>query len=624
MLTDTVLDQAVATLSSYGEKTKVDPDFDKYKRGIKNALIKFIIHCKEKLPPAKQLEYLAKEMEDKPDNMSAKIDEVSDKKRTWSLAFALAALAIERKNDLPKNHPEIVPIDTLLSGLSNGWVTGFKFNPKAVNNVLNGMKDWIQKYDINQGNQTKHEILLTLYAAACAFEAKISSAGLMARPYKSDVLTIKNLIANKFNELKIQLESESRQVLQKLLPKEKVLHQQFKEQLMLLKNQQQELSTSQEKFARIDKLQQVLNKQPSERIDKEKEEKEKMKLFWQEYNTPQKFDQLLADLGVTEQERPGWKEYFNYQHGSYIKQAKAAFWTWSWGPSESWGGIASNTICVEALLDKCKTAKEPLQALHSRFEKQQLIPDGERPSQLIDGIEKEFKKLAELKKIKMDSLKTQLIDVMEHKTKVSLNKINSDIEELKKDMEKQKEIIQSLRKIHEKIEKLKKHVDCADLEKTFGLLADEVANTISYIEEPIPSDYTTAEKITVLDKSIARALDNVQGLQLSLNHMVTTCRKHESSVIQLVTEFVNSKEKTWGHTLLSFFSPSYKKMFDDLKSAIALNKRSPEASFSKLKAVLGLTYETSKKKEIKSQFKALKEHAIEVLNEEIPVYEKSS
>lgn len=632
MLTDTILDKAAATLSSYGENTKIDPDFAKYKKGIKNALIEFIMHCKEKLPLVQQLEYIAKEMEDKPNNMSATIDEQSDKKRTWTLAFALAALAIERKNDLPKDHQEIAPIDTLLAGLSNGWIKGFKFNSVAINDVLNGMKDWIQKYDINQNNQTRHEILLALYAAACAFEAKILSAGLLARPYKNDILIIKNLIANKFSELKQQLERESRQekqihdAFQKLISKEEVLYQQLKEQLVLLKKQQeqkqQELDTAEEKCARLDKLQQLLNRQPSEGKDKEKEEQEKMKLFWKVYSTQPKFEQLLADLEVPEQERPGWQQYFNYQHGSYLKQAAAAFWTGNWGPSKGWGGIASNTISVNVLLSKSNAAKEPLTAIQPQIKKQKLIPDAERPCQLIDDIEKELKNLIGLKKMEMDPLKAQLLDVMEHKKTNTLEKINSDIEAFKKNLEQQNETVKSLKEIHKKIEIMKKHTDCTDVEKAFGLFLNEAANTISYTQQPLPSNLPTAEKILALEQSIDRALNNVQGLQLSLNHMVKASRSQESNVIQLVTEFVKSKEATWGHTLLSFFSPAYRTMFDELKNAVTLN--SPEESFNQVKAVLGITYETSKKKEINSQFKKLKEKAEEALCEEIPFNRQSS
>lgn len=565
MLTDTILDKAAATLSSFGEKTKIDSDFAKYKKGIKNALIGFIKHSKEQLPLDQQLAFIGKEMEDKPNNMSATIDEQSDKKRTWTLAFALAALAIERKNDLPKDHQEITPIDTLLAGLSNGWVKGFNFNTVATHNVLNGMKDWIQKYDISQCNQTRHETLLTLYAAACAFEAKISSAGLLARPYKNDILIIKTLIATKFTELKQQLERESKQAkqindaFQKLISKEEVLYQQFKEQLVLLKKQQeqkqQELDTSEEQCARIDKLQQLLNKQPSEGNDKEKEEQEKMKLFWKEYPTQAKFDQLLADLEVPKQERPGWQLYFNYQHGSYLKQAAAAFWTGSWGPSKGWGGIASNTISVNVLLSKSNAAKEPLNAIQPQIKKHKLIPAGERPCQLIDDIEKELKNLTGLKKMEMDSLKAELLDVMEHKKTNILEKINSDIEAFKKNLEQQKETVKSLKEIHKKIELMKKHADCTDVEKSFGLFLNEAVSTLSYTQQPLPSHLSTAEKILALDKSIARALDNVQGLQLSLNHMVKASRSQESNVIQLVTEFVKSKEATWGHTLLSFFPP---------------------------------------------------------------------
>lgn len=70
-----------------------------------------------------------------------------------------------------------------------------------------------------------------------------------------------------------------------------------------------------------------------------------------------------------------------------------------------------------------------------------------------------------------------------------------------------------------------------------------------------------------------------------------------------------------------FFSPTYRTLFDELKKAVTLN--SPEERFNQVKAVLGITYDTAKKK-INSQFQELKEKAEEALCEEIPVYRQSS
>ncbi|WP_392536837.1 hypothetical protein [Legionella sp. 227] len=637
MLTDLILNTAVTTLSTHNGKSKDDPNIGKYKQGIR-VLTQFITQCKEDKKLNQPLAHIAKEMKEGTGSLSAEIEKQSSGKRTWTLIFALAALAIERKQDLPKEHAEVESIDKLLSGLSNGWVnnfgslglTGVTFNKEAINNLLEGMTGWINKYDVKQGDQTKHEVLLALYAAASALEEKISSLKLVTVPdeYKKAMRTVKELIADKFKELKTQLELERRQDaqvnggLQELLPKEEVLYRQFKEQLTHLKAQQaqkqQELDTSEEKFTRIDTLQKLL-KSPSV------SEEEKIKLFWKEYSTQKQFNQLLVDLDVPEKEKTGWIEYFKYQHGSYREQAVSAFRTGSWGLFRFLGGVPSNTISLEVLTSKSDAAIKPLQAIHAQVEQQKLIPDEEKPSQLVNSIEKDLKNLDGLKKLKMESIEKEYLDVMEHKTTNTLEKINGDIEEFKKNLDKQKEILNSLKTIHEKIGKLKNHLDCTDVEKAFGLFLNEAANTISYMEHPLPSDIPAAAKITAIGRSIDRALVNVQGLQLSLNHMVKECTSQKENVIQLVTEFVSSKEKTWGHTLLSIFSPSYKIMFNELKSALDLNET--EQSFNQVKAVLGITDEPSGEKRITSQFKELQEKAMEALGEEhiedIPTYGKS-
>ncbi|QLZ69567.1 hypothetical protein FOLKNPGA_02361 [Legionella sp. PC1000] len=647
MLTDALLDRTVIILSSYSGQTKKDPSFDLYKLGIKNAFIGFIEQCKL-LPLDQQFEHIAKEMKEKTGGMAAKIDQESSQKRTWTLVFTLAALALGRKQDLPANPPEMVPIDKLISGLSNGWVHGFgsigfglKLNEEAINNLIEGMKDWIQNFDINQDMQTQHEVLLALYAVACSLEEKLSSYRIVPKKFKDEMATIKILVANKFNELKNKLESESSlapaefstqhasrseqvsNALQVLLPKEVTLHQQFKEQLEFLKKQQEERrqkinSFPQEKFNRLLKLHQLLKEQPS--ANKE----DKMSEFWKKYNTQEKFNQLMDDLELSESEKPGWLEYFRYQHGSYAEQAISTLWIGSWGLPEFMGGVQSDMISLEVLLSKCETAQKPLKAIHA--EQQKIIPDEENPSQLIDSIEKDLKNLAGLKKIKIDSFDKQLLDSMKGDTTINtLGKINSDIEELKENLVKQKIIIVSLKNIHEKIELLKKHVDCTDIEKTFALLLDEVINTMSYMEHPLPPDVPTAKKIAVLNSSIGRALDNVAGIQLSINHIVNTSSSHKLSMIKLVNQFVSSKENTWGHTLLLIFSPSYKKMFNELKEA--LTEKDTETSLNKIKAALDLTNEPANKKEIAKQFKGLKERAKETLDEEnlgkMPVFEKN-
>lgn len=642
MLTEAILQEAITTLSSFTGKTKKDPNFNQYKKGIEDQLIGFIIHCK-KLPLSQQLEYIAKEMHDIPgnkENMSAKIEDSSGKNRTWTLMFALAALAIERKHDLAPGHPEIAPIDKLLSGLSNGWVNkfasirlGLKLNNDAINNLLEGMKGWIQKYDIKQDKESTHEVLLALYAAACALEQKLASSSMVPERFPPLMLDIKNLIANKFNELKQQLNQESRHdkpptpvsgALMPLLPKNEVLYRQFKEQLVLLKIQQEQIQQkihnfSQEKLDRLNELQLLVNAH-------EINEKNKMSQFWKKYDTSEKFNQLMADLNVPQQERPSWQQYFNYQHGSYLQQAAATFWTGSWGPSTKWGGIASDTISLKVLISKSDAVIKPLQDI-STLIKKQISTDDKKSSRLIEEIEKELKNLADLKKVTLDSLGEHLHSIMEHKKSNTLEKINSDIEEFKRNLEKQKVMVKSLKEIHEKIETLKNLVDCPEVEKAFALFLNEAINTISYTKAPFPSDLPTAEKFIALDKSLTRAADNVQGLQLSLNHMVEASTDQaksmqKESVIQLVTQFVESKENTWGHTLLSIFSSSYRTLFDALKST--LEEKSPEIKFNKVKEVLGITDKPSQKKEIAGQFKKLKEKAEETLSDKIPVYGNNS
>ncbi|PWY54787.1 hypothetical protein DGG96_14895 [Legionella qingyii] len=632
MLTDAILDETIATLSSYNGKHKNDPLFDNYKEGIKKALVDFINQCK-RLPLAQQLNYIAKEMKEKTGSMSAKIDKVSGGKRSWTLVFAITALAIERKQNLPKDHPEIAFIDMLLSGLSNGWVnafnwvgiTGLRLNQEAINKVIDGMKGWIQKYDINQGEQTSHDILLALYTSLSSFEEKLTTLYLTPKKYKDEMGAIKALLTDKFNELKNKLENKNRpsvqlvDPLEKLAPKEDISYQRFKDQLNHLKMQQAQILQNintfpQEQFNRITQLQQLLNEQPS--VSSE----DLMSQFWSQYDTQKKFNQLLIDLDIPENERSGWNEYFKYQHGSYQEQAISLLWTGRWGLPQFIGGIPSKTISLEILRSKNDTALKPLQIIQTQIERHKLIPDEEKPYHLIISIEDELNNLAELKKVKRDLLE-EVVDVISHKTTNALAKINSDIEELINNLEKQKKMIQSLKSIHEKIERLKKHVDCTSLEDSFRLFLDEASNKIRHTVLPLPSDLSIAKKIAALDFSIARAQENVQGLQLSINYMVKECKSQKSSVIVLVSDFIHTKENTLGHAFLSFFSSSYKSMFKELKEA--LNEESIEDRLNKIKAILGISNELRQEKEIASQFQKLKEEAQEVLSkkgiEEMPI-----
>ncbi|WP_454781164.1 hypothetical protein [Legionella sp. WA2022007384] len=635
MLTEVILDQTIATLSTYKGKTKIDPAFDKYKQGIKTSLVDFINQCKA-IPLAQQLDHIAKEMKEKTGGMSAKIENNSGKKRSWTLIFTLAALAIERKQDLPKDHPEIASIDMLLSGFSNGWVNefgsigfGLTLNEEAINNILNGMKGWIQKYDINQGERTKHDVLLALYASVFSLEEKLSSSPLAPKKFKDEMGIIKVQLIDKFNELKNKLDIKkppSIQVidpLKELAPKEEILYRQFKEQLEHLKKKQEQIQQNirtfpQAQFARITQLQQLLKDPPSA------SSKDPMSEFWKQYDTQTKFNQLLNDLDVPENERPGWNEYFKYQHGSYREQAISILWTGSWGLPQFIGGVPSNMISLELLRSKSDAAIKPLQVIHAQIEAQKSIVDSERPTQLIHSIEDELKNLAELKKTKMDVLEEELADVIGHKSTNALAKINSDIEQLNKSLEKQKKMIQSLKNIQEKIELLKKLVDCTDVEETFRLFLNEASNTISLTSQPLPPDLPAAKKIATLEHSVARAQSNILGLQLSLNQMAKALNLQQSSAIELVSKFIHTKENTLGHTLLSFFSSSYKIMFNELKEA--LNEESLEIRLNKMKEVLGISDEPQKEKEISTYFKKLKEEAQEVLSEEhfeeIPIQTK--
>ncbi|MCW8443263.1 hypothetical protein OQJ05_04250 [Fluoribacter gormanii] len=625
MLSDAILDETIATLSSYNGKTKNDPSFDKYKQGIKKALVDFINQCKS-LPLAQQLDHITKEMKEKAGSMSAKIDNESNKKRSWTLIFALAALAIERKQDLPKDHQENASIDMLLSGLSNGWVNefgsigfGLTLNEEATNNILNGMKSWLQKFDIMQGEQTKHDTLLGLYTSISSLEEKFSSSYLTPKKFKDEMGTIKAQLIDKFNELKCNLEIKNRasvqliEPLKGLAPREDILYRQFKEQLDHLKKQQEQIQQNirtfpQEQFKRIAQLQQLLKKQSSE------SENNQMEQFWKQYDTQERFNQLLSDLDIPENERTGWREYFKYQHGSYREQATSTLWTGGWGLPQFMGGIPSNTICIDVLRRKSDTAIKPLLVIHTRIEMQKMIPDKENPSQLLNSIKEDLESIGGLKNINMDLLGEELVDVLEHKTTNALTKINSEIEELNKRLEQHKKIVQSLKSIHEKIEVLKKHVDCSRVEDTFRLFLNEASNTINQTSQPFPVDLQTAKIITTLEHSVARAQSNVLGLQLSLNQMVKAFNHQKMNIIELVTQFIHAKENTLGHLLLSFFSSSYNIMFNELKDA--LNEKSTEDCLNKMKAALGITNAPHHNKEIASQFQKLKEEAQEVLSEE--------
>lgn len=623
MLTDALLDRTVIILSSYNGQTKTDPAFNLHKLGIKNALIGFIEQCKL-LPLAQQLEHIAKEMKEKTGDMAAKIEHESSQKRTWTLVFTLAALALERKQNLPENHPEIVPIDKLLSGLSNGWVHGFgsiglglNLNVEAINNLIEGMKEWIQYFDINQGMQNKHEVLLALYAAACSLEEKLSSYRIIPKKFKDEMATIKSLIANKFNDLKNKLEEENRNrisnALQVLGPDEDPLYRQFKEQIIRLKTQQEAMQQKRDSFPkdklnRLQELQLLLKKQEI------LSETEILSQFWEKYNTPEKFTEILNDLEIPVSERPGWQEYYNYQHGSFRQQFFSVFLTGSWGIPQQLGGIPSNTISVDSLSSKSGAVIQRLEVMRAEIKQQKLIPDEENPSQLFENIEQNLKVLSGFKKVSLELITEQFEKSRggQASTK-ALVQVNSDIDLLKKNLHAQKRLVESLQNIYAQINKIKHHVDCSELEKTCEALLDKVVKTISYTE--IPSDLPTSQKINTLSLSIDRAIDNVEGIQRSINILVYSKQK---TMIELVTGFINSKENTFGHKLLLIFSPAYKKMFKDLKEATTAkevsSEESSEKSFNKIKEILGLSDEHAREKEIKNQFKTLKEEAQKTLD----------
>lgn len=117
--------------------------------------------------------------------------------------------------------------------------------------------------------------------------------------------------------------------------------------------------------------------------------------------------------------------------------------------------------------------------------------------------------------------------------------------------------------------------------------------------------------------SIDRAIDNVEGIQRSLNLIVHAKQK---AMIALVNQFVNNKENTWGHKFLLIFSPAYKEMFNELKEAVsAKDPTKQESSFNRIKEILGLSEEQPSKKEIKKQFTLLQKQAKAALDDQVMI-----
>ncbi|QMT60712.1 hypothetical protein [Legionella sp. PC997] len=631
MIDTALLDQTIATLTTYNGKTKIDPAFDNYKRGIEKAFIGFIHQCKT-IPLAQQLDYITKEMKEKTGRMSAEIEKDSNQKRSWTLIFSLAALALERKRDLPQDHPEIAPIDKLLSGLSNGWVNGFgsigfgiTLNNEAIDDILNGLKSWILKYDTDRVELSKHDNILALYSSISALEEKLLGSRLTPSRFKEEMGFIKDHLISKFNELKNRLEVRKNTVpvlnpSKEILSEEDNLYTQFKQELNSLKIQQGQIqqnidSFPQQHFNRVAKLHQFLENVPLER------NQELMSQFWKHYDTPEKFNQLLFDLEIPENEKAGWNEYFKYQYGSYREQVTAILWTGSWGIPQFMGGIPSHTISLELLYKKCDAVLQPLRIIHSKLEKQKLILEAPASSQLINNIEEELKNLAMLKPAKIDFLADEYVNVIKHRSTNTFAKINTDIEELSKELEKQRKMVQSFKSIHEKIQLLKKNMDCSRLEGMFRLYLNAASIKLNQTSQPLPVDLPIALKIATLEHSIIRAQSNVLGLQLSLNQIALAFDHQKSNVIELVSKFIHDKENTWGHILLSIFSSSYKTMFDELKDA--LNEKTPDECLNKMIGALGITNEPKQEKELSTHFKELKKEALKVLSEdyieEIPI-----
>ncbi|WP_133127417.1 hypothetical protein [Legionella nagasakiensis] len=642
-----VLQQTVALLSSYGGKRNVDPAFARYQRGINGAFKAFVTSSMGQ-PLAEQLAYIEQEMKKK-DGIKATLETASSGKRTWTLVFALAAAAVERKNALPEDSPEREPINTLLSGLSNGWINGFgslgfgiKLNHEAINALCQGLDRWIEQYDIHQLDPTiTQETLLSSYAIMCYFEETMKTsrmAGFLPEDLKVMLPAVKEKIAAKFNALQETLTAEksvesSHAVIGRNLVDDDNPLTRFKAQLAGAKRQQQVIQRKTSGFdeaqcERMQQLQQVLLT-----------DDDSLQRFWQHINTKEKFTQLMDDLHIPDNKRAGWLEYFNYQHGSVGGKLKAAFWTGSWGMPTALGGVEAGTVsrqgltaCMHETLARLSSEVRDLTGEELSADKPEEFKPYARRAQeraersivLLEDMEVQLEALADLQQMDVASLTAHWEGLIEKSQpenhdvngiRVIYQQVLEDIDKAKSILFAQEDRINRLAMIEETLTSLSAQgLDIKDLHSSFDAIVSEVYQKAmvdtGFVTSSKPS--TSNVKINEMRGAIKSAAENMVSMKHSINELVSGMKEDkQQSVIQKANEFIAAREKSLGHLFLRIFSPSYRKMFNHLKTVVRNPEVNDQERFESITHVFGLTDESQRPQKMAKQFRNLKA-AVEV------------
>ena len=202
MLDKKILEATREALIKYKEKTNfVDKDIPKYISGIMGALNGFVSDGMA-LSAEERLAYVQREI-DKPNGIYEKLETGSNKKRTWSCIFALAALALQRQQSLPPNSPELEGLDQLLDTLSNGWVNSFTSWGIPKTDIIEGIKQglslWIDRFDVeHQDAKSTMETLLYFYTIVCSLEKTIQGSRLVPADISVLLSTLKAKVEEKY------------------------------------------------------------------------------------------------------------------------------------------------------------------------------------------------------------------------------------------------------------------------------------------------------------------------------------------------------------------------------------------------------------------------------------------
>lgn len=569
------VDSTEKKLLSFSPETE-NVKLDKFKKSIETTFNPFISDVKKE-PLANQLKFIEENLK----------KQLPLKKRLRFLFF-LAVTATVRGEKLTENHPEKVPINELLSHLSDGFIngfTGFMNAPKfrLVMDVIKSFNEWFKAYKIDDPEMS-HNVLLAFYCMACFFETQLDhplipkSAGKDLEEMKGQIKQQFTQLAQAYGDSLKNSESSHSSALQQLTP-EKQAYKQFQVNLASIKEHEA-------KVVRMMQLRQILlsshprNATPIER-------------FWAHYQTQEQFNQLMDDLEIKPDQRKHWQAFFNAERGNFSQKISGGFSIILF--PNAIGGTPSDFFSLSMLTRENALALSKL--------KVNLITYKD-PTKLVAEIQSEFNELKTVEKKDIQTLKAHQSQIKSAKgiKEDIIDIVLSDVNAFQRHLLAQEQYVLHLQKIHTKILELEALGIKADgLLGPFKVMLDHAVETVPHGDKQIDQK-SPEEKIDALLQGIRKTQTDAGELGEEIQKDVAKIRGliHSDSndaLLNATDRFIQKHEKNFLHKILCFFSKTYKEMFESLQDAVKAKDTTQIASI-----LVGKAEEYAKTRPVKMLF----------------------